>query len=214
MNKLKLILCVVAVAAGTASTAAVASSPLNPLGVYVGLGVGESTVRSDNNYYYNGYNGFFGYYGDGAYDYAHHFAWDANVGIRPISFLGAELEYLDFGHPGSDTNYYYNNFNYGPDSHPRAVAAFGVGYLPIPLPFLDVYGKAGVARLHTDVNGFDGSCGTCGTSIEQSRWDTRFAYGVGVQTRFSALAVRAEYQRISSQFGDPDMFNVGVSWTF
>jgi hypothetical protein len=209
-----------AAAAGcVASTIALAD---NPLGAYVGLGVGESTVRSDNNYYYGGNNGFYGYYGDGAFDYSHHFAWNAEAGIRPIPFAGAELEYLDFGHPGSDTTYYYNNFNYGPDSHPRALAAFGVGYLPIPLPFLDVYGKAGVARLHTNVNGFDGgACGATGNNFcsgalpaEQSEWDTRFAWGVGIQTRFRSLGVRAEYQRISSQYGDPDMFNVGVNWTF
>ena len=130
------------------------AGPYNPLGFYLGLDVGESTVRSDNNYLY-GYNDFNGYYG-GPYDYSHHFAWKAAAGIRPISVVGAELEYLDFGHPGSDTTYYYNNFNYGPDSHPRAIALFGVGYLPLPVPFLDVYGKAGIARLHTNVNGFDG----------------------------------------------------------
>jgi hypothetical protein len=38
------------------------------------------------------------------------------------------------GFSGALGNYYY-----GPDSHPRAIAAFGVGH--IPLPFLDIYAK-------------------------------------------------------------------------
>jgi hypothetical protein len=202
----------------------------NPLGAYVGLGVGESTVRSDSNNGYNGSYGGCGYYGGFGggcgYDYSHHFAWKAEAGIRPISIAGAEVEYLDFGHPGSDQNYYYYDNNYGPDSHPRAIAAFAVGYLPLPVPFLDVYGKLGVARLHTNVNGFDGiaspacqlaSCGVGGGPayyVSESRWDTRFAYGVGLQTKFGALGVKAEYERINSPYGDPDIFTVGASWTF
>jgi hypothetical protein len=221
MKKLIAMASVVTAALGCAVSGAASAQNsaglYNPLGFYLGLGVGESTVRSDNNYLY-GFNDFNGYYG-GPYDYSHHFAWKAAAGIRPISVVGAEFEYFDFGHPGSDTTYYYNNFNYGPDSHPRAIALFGVGYLPLPVPFLDVYGKAGIARLHTNVNGFDGQicvdpAPQCGTPTTQDRWDNRFAYGVGVQTHFSALGVRAEYERINSPYGDPDMFTVGVTWTF
>jgi hypothetical protein len=28
------------------------------------------------------------------------------------------------------------------------------------------------------------------------------------------LSVRAEYERINSPYGDPDMFSLGVTWTF
>ena len=205
----------VAACACFASASAMAD---NLLGFYAGLGVGESTVRSDRNFATD-----YGYYD---YDHDHHTAWKAMVGIRPISLVGAELEYIDFGHPGGDDNYYnyYYNYNYGPDSHPRAIAAFGVGHLPLPLPFLDIYGKAGAARLHTNVNGFDGeSCanfnfnGPCTpvANESQSRWDTRFAYGAGIQYRFFfGLSVRAEYERISSPYGDPDMASVGATYTF
>lgn len=206
---------VVAVGAFLTSAAALAE---NPLGAYVGVGVGESTVRSDNNFAYAPYggygcSGFYDYCGD---DYSHHFGWKVAAGIRPISLVGAELEYIDFGHPGGDQSYDYYDNNFGPDSHPRAIAAFGVGHVPLPLPFLDVYGKLGVARLHTDVNGFDG-CPlqvSCTGYIPESRWDTRFAYGLGLQTTFRALGVRAEYERISSPYGDPDLFSVGLTWTF
>jgi opacity protein-like surface antigen len=189
----------------------------NPLGVYVGAGVGESTVRSDNGY---GYNDSFGY--GGYYSQDHHFAWKVAAGIRPIPAAGAELEYIDFGHPGSDGDYYSNTYYVGPDSHPRAIAAFGVGHLPLPLPFLDVFGKLGVARLHTNVDGYDGpACFAnqlcpqyVGSFTQESRWDTRVAYGVGLQTRFANLSIRAEYERISSPYGDPDLFSIGATWTF
>ena len=77
--------------------------------------------------------------------------------MRPISILGAELEYIDFGHPS--TAYDPNNSNAnGFDSHPRAGVLFGVGYLPLPIPFIDIYGKAGVARLQTDVTTTTSNC--------------------------------------------------------
>jgi hypothetical protein len=204
---------------GLAAGACAASAPAgaeNLLGFYVGGSLGESTVRSDNTYLPGG----FGYgYDPFNHDSTHHFAWKAIAGIRPISIVGAELEYIDFGHPGSDGNYY--SYNYGPDTHPRAIAAFGVGHLPLPMPFLDIFGKAGAARLHTNVNGFDGStCGLnqiypqCGSITAQGTWDTRFAYGAGVQSRIWGLSVRAEYERINSPFGDPDLFSVGATWTF
>ncbi len=209
------IACAVAASAIVASATAHAD---NLLGFYAGVGVGESTVRSDRNFAAD--------YGDYGYDHDHHTAWKAMLGIRPISLIGAELEYIDFGHPSGDDNYYnYNyNYNYGPDSHPRAIAAFGVGHIPLPLPFLDIYAKAGAARLHTNVNGFDGeSCasfsfnGPCVPVASPSRsvWDTRFAYGAGVQYRFFfGLSVRAEYERISSPYGDPDLLSVGATYTF
>ncbi len=201
-----------AIVAAGACLASSGASADNLLGFYAGVGGGESTVRSDD-----GYPDGYGYYNSD-----HHAAWKAIVGIRPISILGAEFEYIDFGHPGSDNNY-YNDYNYyGPDSHPRALALFGVGHLPLPIPFVDIYAKAGEARLHTNVNGYDGpncvtyqACPDYLIETSQSRWDTRFAYGAGVQSKFWAgLAIRAEYERISSPYGDPDLFSVSATWTF
>ena len=210
----RILMTVAAAGACLASASALAD---NPMGFYLGAGLGESTVRSDNyGYGYGAYNDYHGY-GD------HHFAWKAVAGVRPISIVGAELAYLDFGHPGGDGGYFNNFYYYGPDSHPRAITAFAVGYLPLPVPFIDIYGKAGVARLHTIVNGFDGpNCGLGFNNVclapaaasSQSVWDTRFAYGAGVQSKFWGVALRAEYDRISSPYGDPDMLSVGAIWTF
>ena len=192
-------------AACAASTAALAE---NPAGFYVGVGAGYSTIRSDDSAY-----GLPGYYND------HQTAWKVMAGVRPISIVGAEFEYIDFGQPGNQYGYHSYNYN-GLDSHPRATALFGVGYLPLPVPFFDVYGKAGVARLQTDVTTV--AAVTCPVSSpncppifsRQKQTDNKFAYGVGVQSKFWGVSFRAEYERISSQFGDPDALTVGATWTF
>ncbi|MGC1521282.1 MAG: outer membrane beta-barrel protein [Steroidobacteraceae bacterium] len=198
---------ILAVGACAASTRALAE---DPVGFYLGAGVGYSTVRSDDPAY-----GLPGYFND------HQTAWKLIAGIRPIPVVGAEAEYIDFGHP--DHGYTANGYaTYGLDSHPRAAALFAVGYLPLPVPFFDVFGKAGVARLQTDVTTVSNSCApptTCvvggGPSFfRQNQTDNRFAYGVGVQSKAWGFAFRAEYERISSQFGDPDALTVSATWTF
>jgi opacity protein-like surface antigen len=209
----KVIGALVALAAWGASTAAMAADDpfglYNPIGLYFGGGVGESTIRSDDPPY-----GFPAYYND------HETAWKAIIGVRPISFVGAEVEYIDFGEPGHHNGYYDVNY-YGYDSHPRAPVLFGVGYLPSPLPYVDVYGKAGVARLKMTLNSYQST--TCaGTNpcpdILVGRSDvtqTKFAWGAGVSSRLPlGFTVRAEYERIASPYGDPDAFTIGALWTF
>ncbi len=193
-----------AIAACAASSTAVAS---NPLGFYLGAGAGYSTVRSDDSSY-----GLPGYFND------HQTAWKAIAGVRPISIMGAEYEYIDFGQPGRHYGSHSSDL-YGLDSHPRASALFGMGYLPLPIPFLDIYGKAGVARLQTDVTTFETV--PCAVNVtcppiasRHNETDNKFAYGAGVQSKVWGVAFRAEYERISSQFGDPDALTVSATWTF
>jgi opacity protein-like surface antigen len=197
---------VVAIAACGASGAALAD---NPVGFYVGAGVGESQNRSDDSNY-----GYPGYYND------YQFAWQGIIGIRPIRLLGVEATYIDFGQPNRHGYYDYNVS--GSDSHPTAPALFAVGYLPLPLPFIDVFAKAGAARLSTNVTDFvPTACvanGPCPAFIPTDRHqviNTRFAYGAGVQSKFPfGLILRGEYERISSQFGDPDALIVSALWQF
>ena len=101
------LLAILAVGACAASTAALAD---NPAGFYLGAGVGYSTIRSDDSAY-----GLPGYFND------HQTAWKVITGVRPISVVGAEFEYIDFGQP---SNHFGANSvnNYGLDSHPRAAA--------------------------------------------------------------------------------------------
>jgi hypothetical protein len=200
------LLAIFAVGACAASTAALAD---NLAGFYLGAGVGYSTIRSDDPSY-----GLPGYFND------HQTAWKAIAGVRPIPFVGAEAEYIDFGQPGN--HYGPNSYNYyGFDSHPRAGMLFAVGYLPLPVPFFDVFGKAGVARLDTDVTTVVQSCApplTCAPTTSSyyrhDQTDNRFAYGVGIQSKYWGVSFRAEYERISSTYGDPDALTVSATWTF
>lgn len=202
------LLAILAVGSCAVSSAALAD---DPAGFYLGGGLGFSTVRSDDPGY-----GLPGYFNDTEY------AWKVMAGVRPIPVVGAEFEYIDFGQPGSHIGPNEVNY-YGTDSHPRATALFGVGYLPLPVPFFDIFGKAGVARLQTDVNvytppvcpaGSPPSCSTTGTFSRQQETNNKFAYGVGVQSKFWGASFRAEYERISSSYGDPDALTVSATWTF
>jgi hypothetical protein len=184
----------------------------NPLGLYVGAGVGESQIGNNNNYY-DPYG-----YGGGFHD--HDAAWKVLVGLRPLPFVGAELEYIDFGNAGGNDGYYSSYYDYGVSAHPKATVLYGLGYLPLPLPFLDVYGKLGVARLQTDNSYFYNlpcASSTSGSCAYESRFDqqnTKFAYGAGVQAKWQDFALRGEYERISSTYGDPNAVMVSLTWTF
>jgi opacity protein-like surface antigen len=205
MNRVaKMMAAVGAMGACVVSTSAGAS---DLLGLYVGAGIGESTVRSD-----------YGFDPDYPTDsHPHHTAYKVMAGIRPIPFVGAEAEYIDFGHPGNG-DLFSGSDDFSADSHPRAEVLSAVGY--VPLPFFDIFAKVGAAHLTTNINTYtcaaiDPSTG-CGNPVlyRQQATETKAAYGGGVQAHFLGLAVRGEYERISSTFGDPDAFMVSATWTF
>jgi opacity protein-like surface antigen len=121
-------------ALAVAATLCVSTDALadNPLGLYVGAGVGTATV--ENKYEFYDPNGFSGRYHD------HDAAWKVIAGLKPIPLVGAEVEYIDFGNAGGNSQikgaYTYTSVS----AHPKATVLYGLGYLPIPLPFIDVYG--------------------------------------------------------------------------
>jgi opacity protein-like surface antigen len=175
-------------------------------GLYAGGSVGVSDVRSQG--YAN-----VDYYG---FDETHA-AWKLFGGIRPIQTLGLELDYINFGHPATGANYSYA----GANVESQAAALFAMGYLPVPLPFLDVFGKAGVSRLYQDTTAYypisceaGHQCAQYSGVYHQDNWQTAFAYGGGVQAKFGSVAVRAEYERISGDAGEPDIYSLGASWSF
>ena len=148
--------------------------------------------------------------------------WKVFAGLRPISLLGAELAYTDFGHPtasqGPPAGF---GLAYSAGLRSKATTAFGILYAPIPVPILDVYAKAGAARLQTrvDATGAFGCwppllCAVGPVAFQRDQTDVRFAYGAGIQAKLSAIGVRLEYERISARGGDPDLLSLGVSWTF
>jgi opacity protein-like surface antigen len=164
----------------------------DPLGLYIGAGIGQAQVKLD----------------DFGFD-AHHAGWKALVGLRPIPVFGAELEYVDFGHPSTG----------GIDANVRAAALYGLLYAPLPVPTFDLYAKAGFSRLQTTANSSPctpppGGPGLpCGL-FRFDRTDTRVAFGAGAQLKVSTLAIRAEYERFSSSLGDPTFWSAALTWSF
>ena len=204
---------VVGILMGAAGGSACAA---DPLGFYLGAGAGHSQVRNDVQF--AGASGALGLSGGAT-------GWKAILGIRPLSIIGAEAEYLDFGSasgsasiPATVTT---GGLNATGHSQPKAPAIFAMGYLPIPLPYLDIFAKAGVAELKSSVNA--SAQATCPTNLpcipilippySASSSDTRFAYGAGVQVKLASLAVRAEYERIHSSSGDPDLLSLALTWS-
>ena len=176
-----------------------------PFGLFVGAAGGEADVRMERSLTST------------LNDVSEHdTGWKVMVGIRPIQLVGVELEYLDFGSP----SYRSGTFPLTTGTvRAKAETLLGVLYAPLPVPFLDVYGKLGPARLQTSVHGtiggifcpaFQPNCGV----ISNSQTNTDLAYGAGVQLKFGSAAIRAEYERIKANTGDPSLASLGLTWTF
>lgn len=110
------------------------------------------------------------------------------AGFRPIDAFAVEADYFDLGSETVE----------GPctfccmqvcrglfQSDAKAFAAYALGFLPIPVPYLDIYGKVGIARSKVNTN-------EIGSAI--SNHGTEFAWGLGVQARSSIGGARLEYE--------------------
>ena len=118
------------------------------------------------------------------------------VGVRPIDLFALELNYVDFG----------NASDAGAKADTRAGAGFLVGYLPLPLPLLDVYAKAGAAAWKIDASNPLVSLRDSGSS---------FAWGAGAGLHLGSLGARLEYEKFSSSGSrNLDLLSLGVSYTF
>jgi hypothetical protein len=196
-----------------------------PLGFYVGGSVGDSNLDQ------------------GISDLASAFprsfpsnvlGWKLMVGSRVSRLFGGELEYLDFGTPRLGPAWLVTENGvplepdefFGAHADVRAAAASGLVYLPLLPRWIDLFAKLGVARLWTSNSaaGYWPDVYTCAipdqcvavgrVSQSQSAADNGFVYGGGAQTHFGAFSLRLEYERISSDIGDPSLISFGVTWTF
>lgn len=215
---LALALCLSGAALGLAGPASAANGPL---GFYVGASVAEA---NQNQGLSSAAGDFFprSFPND-------QLGWKLVIGARASRWFGGELEYLDFGSArlGPSPLVTENGVSlepdefYGASARSRAAAAMAVGYLPLPVRWLDVYGKLGVARLWTSNSGsgyypdtYVNGLPVDYVSASQDASDNGLAYGAGVQSHFGALGLRLEYERISSDVGSPFMVSLGATWTF
>ena len=150
----------------TLACAAGAAHAADPLGLYAGAGITNSQV---DNFLGSGLD-----IKDTSYKIL--------AGLHPsLSPVGAEVEYLDFG---SETRI-------GAHAEAKAFAAYATGWLPLPVPILSVYGKAGLSRWN--LSGSVVAPGFFGLSDH----GTQFTWGVGALARFGNLAGRLEYERFN-----------------
>jgi opacity protein-like surface antigen len=184
-----------------------AAQAADPLGLYIGAAYGQAHIRAR----FDGLD-------PGSPDFdATHSAYQAMVGIRPISFLGAEITYVDMGR---QSVLYPTPSTVEEQASQRGEAAYALLYLPVPV--IDVYAKAGIARITTDrsvVYNLVG-VGTCTTGVPacgnlsagDSTTDTAFAYGAGLQWKLGDWAVRGEYERFSAAGANPTLLSIGMTY--
>lgn len=161
---------------------ALAAAPAQALDFYMGAGIGQSNAGLD------------------ADDLAipefdkKDTGWKLFTGLK-VAMFGAELDYINFGKPsGTDTEVRF-----------KGLAGYGLFYLPLPVPFLDVYAKAGLARIDADLEIDTDSFSTD---------DTKFAYGAGVQLKFGSFAVRGEYEKFKVDDAKPSLLSLSAAYTF
>jgi hypothetical protein len=123
--------------------------------------------------------------------------WKAFAGVRPFKWVAIEAEYIDIGSGGNSLN---GNDDYNTThADSSAWAAYAVGFLPVPLPVVEFYGKVGIARsklnssLSTFIKDFPPSPSNPETTSTSSA-GTGLAVGIGVQAHISIVGVRLEYE--------------------
>lgn len=175
---------------------------LDILNIYGGASVGLGRVEADSG----------GEVPSTDHFRENHFAYKGLVGIRPLSWIGAEIEYVDFGHP-------HGTLGGAPaDVRVHGPAVFGV--VGLPFPIVDAFLKVGVDRAKSTVNGEAFQACTALSPCPQSnsfrveRTSTGFAFGAGAQYKIGSLGFRAEYERFGTSGSHPQLVSVGLTWTF
>lgn len=116
------------------------------------------------------------------------------AGFRPLKLLAVELSYTDLGSASSGAV----------SAHTKAVSGLVLGFLPLPV--IDIYGKAGLASWRTDASAPTLSWRPSGNDL---------VLGAGIQMHFGALGARLEYEAFDVQEASrPTLLSLGVTYTF
>jgi len=191
------------------------------LGLYVGAAYGQAHVRAQ----LNGLDSVAGPLGSlGGFDNTNS-AYQAMIGIRLLSFLGAEVTYMDLGGPsirgsGVPVPAVAGSAVTAEQVSQKGEAAFAMLYLPVPV--IDVYVKAGLSRITTDMSATVSlpGVGTCTVNnpncgaiyASRSTNDVGFAYGAGLQWKLGQWAVRGEYERFDAAGENPSLLSLGMTY--
>jgi opacity protein-like surface antigen len=186
------------------------------LGLYLGASFGQAHIRAQQNEIVPQVGG--------SLDMTHS-AFKGMLGVRVLSFLGAEVAYMDLGTisgmGGQQVPAMAGSITAEQVSQ-KGEAAFALLYLPVPV--IDVYLKAGLSRITTDSSATItpqpgiGTCPidrpACGamSHVSHDFTDTSFAYGAGLQWKLGDWAVRGEYERFDAAGANPSLLSIGMTY--
>lgn len=162
------------------------------------LGLGTTAAQADNSLFYLGggvtdtsltdsYGGYIAW----TPSTVKNPSWKTFAGVRPLNWLGAEVDYIDLGTGSGGT--FGDTFFSTTTAHNSAWAAYAVGF--VPLPVVDLYAKVGAARWKvnaTYTSFIDGLPAPVVATMHYS--GTSFAGGIGVQAHVKIFGVRLEYE--------------------
>lgn len=132
-------------------------------------------------------------------------------GIRPLDRLGIEVNYVSpgemdvrlppvacpavVGYPCPESDEL--------SLQSRMVSVSAVGYFTVP--FVDLYGRLGMARWATELEA---------SGLEETERGTDPTFGAGVQLRLGGLGLRLEYERFELADDSTDTVSLGFTYTF
>jgi len=151
------------------------------------LALGATAARADNGFFYVGAGVARNKISDitATNSDLNDTSWKAFAGVRPINAFAVEADYIDLGSQTTQFVDVNTHVQY------KAFAGYAVGFLPLPVPILDVFGKVGLARWQQSGSS-NASAGSQLFSLSDN--GTEFAWGVGAQAHFGAIGGRLEYE--------------------
>jgi hypothetical protein len=178
----------------TASLGFAGSANAGSTGLYVGGGVGQTTVKASTN---AGVAGTLHFDEDDT-------SYKLFAGYMILPFLGFEGGYTNFGSPNKNFNGASVDFDVD------GWEAFVVGVLP--LGPVDLFAKVGGVEINVDAKVRAGGS----TLASGSDSDEKAAYGVGAAVGLGGIKVRAEYTAydVSDNIDDLYMVSVGLTYQF
>src|SRR5262245_10704010 len=120
-------------------------------------------------------------------------------GFRLLDSFAIEANYVDMGTTSVPIAFPPSTLTI--DSEALSVSAVGL----IAMPFVDLYGRVGMAR-------WDSEASLLGASTKESGTDP--TYGAGAQFRVGSFALRLEYERFDFDHDSSDLVSVGFTYTF
>jgi OmpA-OmpF porin, OOP family len=127
-------------------------------------------------------------------------SWKAIAGYRFHPNFAVEANYIDFGEASAPATPPAARF----DAEAKGFAMYAVGTVPISM--VDLYAKAGAARIDGE-----GRFGDVGFQDDA----TEFAYGAGIRLRLQNFGIHAEYEKFDTDVvGDLDLITLGATYSF